>query len=59
MPTRRNRKISKRGRKAIKVLKKLQKAGLVQTSGYSLELPFSKRLSASGTVDYASTTDRV
>ena len=59
MPTRRNRKMSKRARKAVKVLRKLQKAGLVQTSGYSLELPFSKRLSASGTVDYASNTGRI
>lgn len=54
MATRRNQKINKRVRRALKVVKKLQKAGLVQNSGYSLELPFSKRLSSSGTVNYGS-----
>jgi hypothetical protein len=47
-------KITKRTRKVIKILAKLRKAGLVQ-SGYSLELPFSKRLSSSGTIDYGRT----
>jgi hypothetical protein len=54
---RKNPKLSKRTRKAIKVVKKLRKAGFIATSGYSLDLPFSKRLSASGTIDYASTTE--
>lgn len=45
---------SKRSRtiRTIKLVKKLQRSGLIESSGYSLELPFSKRLSISGTVDY-------
>ena len=67
MPQRKNkgrRKPSKRANrqartmKTIKLVKKLQKAGLIDSSGYSLELPFSKRLSISGTVDYAAKSTR-
>ncbi len=50
---RKKQKLTKRTRKAIKVVTKLRKAGLIQPSGYSLELPFSRRLTSSGTVDYA------
>jgi len=54
---RKNRKLNKRTKKAIKIVSTLRKKGLIQTSGYSLDLPFSKRLSISGTIDYARTTE--
>jgi len=39
--------------KTMKLVKKLQRTGVIESSGYSLEMPFSKRLSISGTVDYS------
>jgi len=43
--------------RTIRLLRKLQKTGLIESSGYSLEMPFSKRLSASGTINYLNSTN--
>jgi hypothetical protein len=35
---------------AVKIVKDLQKTGVIESRGYSLELPFSRRLSSYGVI---------
>jgi hypothetical protein len=59
MPTKKNkttknrrsqsRKASKKGAmQVVKTIRGLQKSGVIETAGYSLELPFSRRLTSYG-----------
>lgn len=44
-----SRKASKkRAMQVVKTVRGLQKAGVIETGGYSLELPFSRRLTSYG-----------
>jgi hypothetical protein len=38
----------KRAMEAVKTVRNLQKIGVIETTGYSLELPFSRRVTSYG-----------